>query len=1195
MPRRQYVADLAAAVADVPVTGISDVQPGGDDGEFTFTCVADGHSIKISALIPDLSEYPSSHECMIFCPDNASASVASVLTKISARSKTVQQILELVSRKLESTDTDGDKHMLNSQSFGDLDDESDDDNFEEDYFPGDEDILSKSFVTGPHSLTAGPFTDSTADFRQRVRRDLLAAKSSGFKVGHLGGLMDGLGCYVSISVRVSKLGISEEAMQAWQVDRNEYLIMLFHYPAGYKTMDDYQSYDSARAQSSFAMRIGLSKSYKPTLQEAVQAFTVLSKKDEMRQEESQETDSQKLIATHQGFRQSFISRPLNELFAQRFHMLLKYRYAAMDWNGAELFYNDQILQPMSMQTKGWDDKYHAPEAVSVAYPSLVTADHILESNSQEHSLPVVGMQFGLRHFVRCTEFCLICFSKMADDLQAIKPYVCDNPLCLYQYMSLGFGPSIDHEVLSQPKVVDLLISFCYSSACSARLNTFPAGLALMVPPAVSYEGDYQLHQYHGHPGMHATPAPQSTPQPTGKSGRNSNATLIAARINVDSREILFEDRSMLCPVRVYDWITFRFDDEPGKPFHCRVLETSYFPTIKISEPLEPAVATLDPSGRGYGYGQGPAQLPARPAPGANSKPRRPNEFHPAKFQIYNQNFDDLSDTNKRQIICLLLDLLPSVHIMKQHLLRTTHSSLSSWTDRLSPASLGLLRWIIASNRACIVQVDTENDVAHGHKAQDRLYGMSRWHQFRFAMGAPNKERRFVQSVRSVADRLRLKHPTLFAWHGSPLYNWHSIIREGLHFKETHHGRAFGHGVYHSLNVLTSQGYSGYGMGSSWPNSELKVQQALALNEICNAPQEFVSRTPHLVVAQLDWIQTRYLFVSSPTDLAAPSVDKGSMPLEVLEQDPSMTPTGTDGDIVIPIRAIAGSRRPKARSTASHKRQKAGGTSKYDAIEIEDDDTASVATLDEDRALFDEKLPNDDPFNALPTPRSATDGKCKQGSGLTDYIPGTLDYSSLPMLQQPSWASSVATRGLMRDFKTLIKTQNEQPLHELGWHIDEEKMENMYQWIAELHSFDPKLPLAQDMKKRNVKSVVLELRFGKDYPMAPPFVRVIRPRFLSFAAGGGGHVTAGGAMCMQLLTNDGWSAASSIESVLVQVRMAITSLDPKPARLENSVRSDYGVGEAVEAYIRACALHGWSVPVGFRETAYGGAEASSRHA
>jgi ubiquitin-conjugating enzyme E2 Q len=52
-------------------------------------------------------------------------------------------------------------------------------------------------------------------------------------------------------------------------------------------------------------------------------------------------------------------------------------------------------------------------------------------------------------------------------------------------------------------------------------------------------------------------------------------------------------------------------------------------------------------------------------------------------------------------------------------------------------------------------------------------------------------------------------------------------------------------------------------------------------------------------------------------------------------------------------------------------------------------------------------------------------------------------------------------------------------------------------------------------------------------------------------------------------------------------MAMSSLDPKPARLENSVRMDYGVGEAVEAYMRACAMHGWTVPLGFREMAYGG--------
>ena len=48
---------------------------------------------------------------------------------------------------------------------------------------------------------------------------------------------------------------------------------------------------------------------------------------------------------------------------------------------------------------------------------------------------------------------------------------------------------------------------------------------------------------------------------------------------------------------------------------------------------------------------------------------------------------------------------------------------------------------------------------------------------------------------------------------------------------------------------------------------------------------------------------------------------------------------------------------------------------------------------------------------------------------------------------------------------------------------------------------------------------------------------------------------------------------------------MSSLDPKPARLDH-VRGDYGVGEAVEAYIRACNAHGWTVPAGFKEMAYG---------
>jgi ubiquitin-conjugating enzyme E2 Q len=209
--------------------------------------------------------------------------------------------------------------------------------------------------------------------------------------------------------------------------------------------------------------------------------------------------------------------------------------------------------------------------------------------------------------------------------------------------------------------------------------------------------------------------------------------------------------------------------------------------------------------------------------------------------------------------------------------------------------------------------------------------------------------------------------------------------------------------------------------------------------------------------------------------------------------------------------------------------------------------------------------------------------------LTDFVPGSLDQSKLPMLDPPSYATTSATMRLNKELQAVLKVQEASKLHELGWYIDAELVSNVYQWIVELHSFEPTLPLAKDMKAAGVTSIVLEIRFGKDYPHSPPFIRIIRPRFLPFTNGGGGHVTGGGAMCMELLTNTGWSAVSSIEGVLLQVRMAIMNTEPRPARLQNigkGQQAEYGTGEAMQAYIRACQTHGWQIPKDFEEFGVG---------
>ncbi|KAE9985100.1 hypothetical protein EG328_007871 [Venturia inaequalis] len=1191
MPRKAYIADLKRLSTDPAsaIDGISDVRSGDDDGEFRFKVTSSGASqpYDISALIPDLSDYPGNHMYHIFsADDNAPPSVGATLNHLpNTMGKDLPSLLDLVSKAF-SPDTDGDTPMVDSQYEEEEEEDEDysEDEYAHDDFFGGERSASRS--TAPHPITGGA---SNVQFRDRIRSDLKAAKSAGFKVAAHGQLLDGASCYISLSCRISKLGISEEAMQAWEVESSQYLILLIYYPTGYKSVDFITGSDTSTARRGVELRVGLScRSYKPTMQEAISAFAKLSLEEESKAELMHAKDGGKeKTSKPEGFHNAFISRPLNELLNERLATIVKYRYIGMGWTGAEEFYNDTQGKTFVMAGEdSIDSKYMAQESTNKVLPLIVTSDHLNDSRPGEpHSFPLLAMQFVLRHFVRCTEFCLVCHSKLEDDLEALKPYVCERPLCLYQYMSLGFGPSIEHEIISQPYVVDLLISFCYQSATGGKLNSFPTGLSLNVPPRTVNDeyATIQAPQY-------AQPYPVAVPNTPADTPGPQDPDTHKAKFDRSTREILFE-KGVSNPVRVGDWICYNDPVVSSSPQHARVIETVLFPTIKISGSIT--------------TGRNDDGIPATAIPSSTG----PKKNHPRlidfAFFVYNTNFDTLSDTQKRGAIVGQLDLLPSVLEIKEYLTRNRMATLASWTDRISPAASGILRWIIASNRACIVQVDHPDQPEKNRDA--RLQGMDGWMQFRFAMGAPDKERRFMESVQSTAARLNLSYPTLFAWHGSPLANWHSIIREGLHFNVISHGRAFGNGCYHSLDFTTSYGYSGMsyrGVGggpNGWPSSLLKISCAMALNEIVNAPREYVSTTPHLVVAQLDWIQTRYLLVQCNGDVK-PSDSSSSDAMHV--QDPQMTPNGQKGKVMIPIGAMPKSRRPDLPTTTGRAKKKVKGLgSASHPIDLDDDDTASIDTDIEDlNILIDEDvriIPATEVsqtknangkhggfFSGIKSKISSSKSS-KPEKPMTDFVPGQLDYTTLPLMEQPSFAGQIATRRLQRDFQALLKVQESQPLHELGWYVDPDQFNNVYQWIVEFHTFEEQLPLAKEMKAKGIKSVVMEMRFGPEYPMSPPFVRVIRPRFLSFLQGGGGHVTAGGAICMELLTNSGWSVASTIESVLLQVRLAMSSTDPRPARLENGGMRDYGVGEAIDAYIRACATHGWQVPSGFREMAMGG--------
>jgi len=163
---------------------------------------------------------------------------------------------------------------------------------------------------------------------------------------------------------------------------------------------------------------------------------------------------------------------------------------------------------------------------------------------------------------------------------------------------------------------------------------------------------------------------------------------------------------------------------------------------------------------------------------------------------------------------------------------------------------------------------------------------------------------------------------------------------------------------------------------------------------------------------------------------------------------------------------------------------------------------------------------------------------------------------------PGVASKQATQRISNELSHIVKSSPE--IH--GYTVTPVR-DNLYLWELKFFNFDPKDPIAQDLYKLKRDHILLHIAFPATYPLNPPFVRVIRPRF-QFRTG---HVTIGGSICTELLTNKGWTAANTIESVIVSIRAQFLE---GGARLDLINTRDYSEAEAKEAFDRMVQVHGW---------------------
>jgi len=102
--------------------------------------------------------------------------------------------------------------------------------------------------------------------------------------------------------------------------------------------------------------------------------------------------------------------------------------------------------------------------------------------------------------------------------------------------------------------------------------------------------------------------------------------------------------------------------------------------------------------------------------------------------------------------------------------------------------------------------------------------------------------------------------------------------------------------------------------------------------------------------------------------------------------------------------------------------------------------------------------------------------------------------------------------------------------EAGFSVSQADEESMDRWTIKLFKFDEDSNLYKDMLVLGLNHVELEMIFPDQYPFEPPFVRVVRPRFKKQTG-----FVMNGALCMELLTNDGWNPVNDIESVIVSIR------------------------------------------------------------
>ncbi|KAM3510347.1 hypothetical protein MY11210_005965 [Beauveria gryllotalpidicola] len=1191
MPPLRFNQDLLKAQSK-QISRVSNLVRGDDSGALKFTYCHDSLSEPVTV-------HMIAHDCMAY-PQN---SAFIVFSEFENARNDLTLCLDVVCQKREWSSIEEAVRAISEAITSTIDKRSDcvsDDSDSPSWDCGSEyeelDPVEISSTDGDRPLPPDEHDHDTqpldAQKLTSLRNALRKAQNSGITVGIYPKARSNLPQVISLSAPATCLGVAAGILESWGLKETDNLVLLIKIGSLYPTLAQFCNLSSRQTVLQF--RFGKCFGKKPSLASVQSAYrdTNSFKNDEI--EVAVDND------TSFSFELINMSTSIDKLLNSGFMNLLGVRRSyKLSWPYAQLLISRLELQAAAHMIPSEDINVEAlsMQADNAPWQNLngpLSQDGALD-DSESFSLPLVAMQLALHRLANCTRYCMVCNACLNQSYSALKPYVCSKSLCLFQYLSLGLGSSIEHEIINAPCVVDMLISFLYAALTHYTTRELPDGLNIKTAyvDELWARGSYvaalaDMEAMTIRDLDYSTRLGRSIEQRTRETFRVGDRILIIHR-EPDPQpgsetDLVVKSWCRLIASVGGEWTFERYHFVESRRFSENCWEN--WPIDEIDNVL---VGTW----------------------------RRVQLFG------YWQDIDDFEHSQRVSALLHILEGIPSVLDMRNYLMARPGRRLATW-NRLNASELAVLNWTVASNRSLIVQDDVfpvegllETPLQMVWNGIDTwAVSKQQWMQFRFLQGSPETEQRFEHKTSQLLETTPT--PTIFAWHGSHLRNWHSIIRSGLDFTKVENGRAHGNGVYFSNDMSTSLHYSENllirrdkaSQALHWPKSALQIDSAIAVCELINCPDEFVSTNPHYVVDQLDWIQCRYLLVSvnpSADAIAFPSYQtlKNEIHAYVLQDSERPIRAGAK-TVEIPITAI-----PFDRRAVQIKWSPQFATAVADAPLVESpmplncnyetDDVElylGVDGSDNDLHLArikrrgsSETSCSSQYFNKRAksiTGSSATNGQVALNEPCNTYgfDPEGLKMDSLHLIEPPIWASTSkqAVRRLTMDLKDLHHRQTMGCDFSSGYYVHTDRSDNMFQWIVELFNFEETLPLARDMRAFGCASIVIEFRFGPNYPMSPPFARVIRPQFVPFAQGGGGHVTVGGAVCLELLTSSGWNPAIHIDNVILQIRAAISDMDP-PARIQQGcVGIDYGVHEAVTAFKRLARGHGWAVPEDFDQIA-----------